>query len=244
MALSSADWPRLLSLAVHELRAPLTATIGYLHLLSQSGEPLSDRHKRLVLQTEKTCARLAALVADLSDLARLEAGTATLNAGTVDLFALVQRTATDLQAGTLPQLVLRGSQDEAPVVADTGRLRAALIAIATSVARGAPGIAIGCRRAVVDGAPVAVVVFGTAAVVDAVSSAAPPAMTAFDEWHGGTGLALPLGRRAIETFGGAIWSCVVGDDRGVVVQLPVVTDTSRTLKSIDSPGSLGGPSSS
>ena len=64
----------LLSLAVHEFRTPVTVVAGYLRMLAKAqAGPLAERQLALILEAEKSCARLTALVAELSDLASLRA---------------------------------------------------------------------------------------------------------------------------------------------------------------------------
>src|SRR5574342_1161935 len=79
-------WPKLLSLSVHEFRTPMTVVAGYIRmLLKDRAGPLSDQQRRLLEEAEKSCARLSALLVEMSDLAGLEAGTATFNKSAVDL---------------------------------------------------------------------------------------------------------------------------------------------------------------
>ena len=69
-------WPRLLSLTVHEFRTPMTVVAGYLRmLLKDRAGPITEQQRRLLEEAEKSCARLSALLAEVSDLANLEAGT-------------------------------------------------------------------------------------------------------------------------------------------------------------------------
>src|SRR5512137_2689499 len=83
------DTAELLALAVHEFRTPVTVVAGYLRMLAreQSG-PLTDRQRALVDEAERSCARLSGLVAEMSDLSNLEAGTAPMALDEVDLTAL------------------------------------------------------------------------------------------------------------------------------------------------------------
>ena len=74
-------WPKVLSLAVHEFRTPTTVVAGYIRmLLKERAGPLPDAQRRLLEEAEKSCGRLSALLAEMSDLSGLEAGTATFNA--------------------------------------------------------------------------------------------------------------------------------------------------------------------
>jgi signal transduction histidine kinase len=66
---------RLLAMASHDLRTPLTAIRGAIELLQrESTEGLSDEQRELLKIAHGNVERLAALVADLLDLARIEAG--------------------------------------------------------------------------------------------------------------------------------------------------------------------------
>src|SRR5258708_39642767 len=73
-------WAKILSLSVHEFRTPMTVVAGYIRmLLKDRAGPLSDQQRRLLEEAEKSCARATALVAEGSDLANLDGGTAPLN---------------------------------------------------------------------------------------------------------------------------------------------------------------------
>ena len=64
-------WPKILSLTVHEFRTPMTVVAGYIRmLLKDRAGPLNDQQRRLLEEAEKSCARLTALVAEVSDTAR------------------------------------------------------------------------------------------------------------------------------------------------------------------------------
>src|SRR5918999_2180574 len=85
-----ARWPKLLSLAVHEFRTPITVVAGYVRmLLKDRAGPLSDQQRKLLEEAEKSCARLSALLAEMSELSNLEAGTAPFNRSRIDLRALL-----------------------------------------------------------------------------------------------------------------------------------------------------------
>src|SRR5436190_22311816 len=84
-------YSRLLSLAVHELRTPASVVGGYLRMLQRDSDPpLADRQRRMIDEADKSCARLVALIAELSEVSRLDSGVTTLVREPVDLFPLVE----------------------------------------------------------------------------------------------------------------------------------------------------------
>src|SRR5688572_11895471 len=131
-------WHRLLSLAVHEFRTPVTVVAGYIRmLLKDRAGPLSDQQRRLLEEAEKSTGRLSGLITEMSDLAGLEAGTAPFNRSSLSVGPLVQ----DVIAG-LPPLpdreVTITFKDDAPgasVHGDPVRLKIALAAVFTALRR-------------------------------------------------------------------------------------------------------------
>ena len=68
-------FPRALSLAVHELRTPITVASGYLRmLLREQAGPISDKQRKMLEETERSCGRIGALISEMSELGKLEAG--------------------------------------------------------------------------------------------------------------------------------------------------------------------------
>src|SRR5436190_16814791 len=79
-------WAKILSLSVHEFRTPMTVVAGYIRmLLKDRAGPLTDPQRRLLEEAEKSCARLTALLTEVSDLSNLEGGTAPFNRQAADL---------------------------------------------------------------------------------------------------------------------------------------------------------------
>ena len=203
------NYPQLLSLAVHEFRTPASVVGGYLRMLQRDTEaPLSERQRKMIDEAEKSCARLVAIVAELSDVAKLDAGVVTLTRQPLDIFSLVAEVA-DLVHEAKDRdvrLTVRGTTDGAPTTGDVARLRSAFDAIFRAILREKPGqttVVAERRLATVDGRPSAVVIIADEASVQAAydREAGP-----FDEKRGGMGLALPLARRVIEGHGGRVWS--------------------------------------
>ena len=201
--------PQLLSLAVHEFRTPASVVGGYLRMLQRDSDPpLSERQRRMVDEAEKSCARLVAIVAELSDIGKLDGGDLSLARRPLDLFSLVGEVAELVHEAKDREVVLelRGSNTGAPLSGDAPRLRTAFDAICRAILREKPGPAtvVAERRLEVrDGRTSAVVILSDAASVQqAYESETRP----FDEKRGGLGLALPLARRVIEGHGGGLWA--------------------------------------
>jgi signal transduction histidine kinase len=200
---------QLLGLAVHEFRTPASVVGGYLRMLQRdaAGE-LNDRQRKMIDEAEKSCARLVTLIAEMSDVAKLDGGVIALARQPVDIFALVSDVAEHVQEARDREvrLEVRGEDGAAQVSGDATRLRAAFDAVFRAVLRekGGPCVVVAeRRREMQNGKGAAVVVVSDAATVQA---AYERDRGVFDEKRGGMGLALPLARRVIEGHGGRIAS--------------------------------------
>ena len=61
MTAEHALFPRAMSLAVHELRTPVTVVAGYLRMLiREQGGPLNEKQKKMLEEAERSCARISA----------------------------------------------------------------------------------------------------------------------------------------------------------------------------------------
>ena len=201
------SYPQLLSLAVHEFRTPASVVGGYLRMLQRdaAGE-LNDRQRKMIDEAEKSCARLVALIAELSDVSKLDSGAIALARQPVDVFALVSEVAEHVHEARDREvrLEVQGENGEAKLTGDATRLRSAFDAVFRAVLRekGGPCLVIAERRRETRGGqPTAVVVVSEAGSVQTVYERE---RDAFDEKRGGLGLALPLARRVIEGHGGRL----------------------------------------
>lgn len=219
------DYPQLLSLAVHEFRTPASVVGGYLRMLMRdTDQPLNERQRKMVEEAEKSCARLIALVAELSEVGKLDDGRAKLARQRLDLFPLVGEVAKGVHEAEDREvhLQVRGESDGAPMSGDAERLRTAFTAIFRAILRekGAACTVLADRRLERRGNQqwAVVVVAEEPSVQHAYESTAVP----FDEKRGGLGLALPIARRVIEAHGGQLSSPEGDAGRGIaIVALPV-----------------------
>jgi len=198
-----------LSLAVHEFRTPATIVGGYLRMLQRDGEStLTERQRKMIDEAEKSCTRLVALIAELSDISKLDAGMIALSRQPLDLFTLVGEVAGLVQEAKDRDvhLEVRGDTDGARIDGDATRLRTAFDAIFRAILREKPGpstVVADRRFETRGGTRSAVIVVADAASVQTACDQTP---APFDEKRGGLGLALPLARRVIEGHGGRLWS--------------------------------------
>jgi signal transduction histidine kinase len=205
------DCPRLLSLAVHEFRTPVTVVAGYLRMLLKMQPGLPDQPRRLLEEAEKSCSRLAGLIVELSEVANVEAGQIALGRQDVDLFDLVAEVAGSVQEGADRdvRLSLRPSDQRAVVSADRKYLARALDSLLNATLReraqagdivawcglqGAspPGRAFVAMAPGDDGGPH--------------GGFDPADWAPFEEWRGGVGFRLVLAQQVIALHGGTVYS--------------------------------------
>jgi len=221
------NFPRALSLAVHELRTPITVASGYLRmLLREQAGPLTDRQRQMLEEADRSCARIGALISEMSELGKLEAGELSIPGVTFDLAALSAELASNMHEGADRGIRLEvRTSTPVNVAGDRTRIAAAVRALIQAALRerAEPGaIIVECSTLSDIDRTWAVVAIGDESILPWLlegvrSTPSPP----FDEWRGGLGLALPVGRRVIEAHGGALWSAPAPRPRaGSALRLP------------------------
>src|SRR5262245_7747945 len=118
---TSTDYPQLISLAVHEFRTPAGIIAGYLRMLQRDADqPLTDRQRRMIDEAEKSCAKLVAMIAGLSDVGKIDAGAIGMNRAPIDLAGLVLNVAELVQEAKERDvhLVVRGASEAMPIGGD------------------------------------------------------------------------------------------------------------------------------
>jgi signal transduction histidine kinase len=227
MAAELNTFPRALSLAVHELRTPITVAAGYLRmLLREQAGALTDKQRKMLEEADRSCARIGALISEMSELGKLESGELRASGGPFDLSALLIELANDMHLGDNRGISLDvRAAIPITVSGDRARLATALRALMQAALRerGEPGvIVVECSVLPDSNRSWAVVTIGDDTVTPSLREGARTPGPAFDEWRGGLGLALPVGRRVIEAHGGAVWSAPDPRPRaGSGVRLPI-----------------------
>lgn len=195
----------------HELRTPMNGIIGYTQVLLDGLDgPLTEEQREDLQCIAASAERLLALINDILDLSKIEAGRVPLQRARTDLAAVVAEVLATVeplrQSKGLPVVV--AVADAPPLYADAQRLRQILLNLISNALkfteRGEVRI-----EATLTAAGVAVSVRDTGIGI-------PPEAHAyiFDEFRqvdsshsrrfGGTGLGLAISRRLVEMHGGTI----------------------------------------
>ncbi len=143
----------LVATVAHEFRTPLTSLRMAIHLCTeQVVGPLTEKQADLLHAAREDCERLQAIVDELLDLSRIQAGRVELRPVALDVEALV-RDALEAQAGTASQRGVQLRSEVLPgngaVSADPERAQLVLANLLTNAIRHSPGggvVSIGATR--------------------------------------------------------------------------------------------------
>ncbi|MFH1569405.1 MAG: ATP-binding protein, partial [Gemmatimonadota bacterium] len=194
----------------HDLRSPMNAIIGYTRLvLRKARGTLDDRQIRNLENIQTSSERLLALINDILDLSRIEAGRLELQVREADLGALVTECADALAPLVKPGVELvRQLESLPPVQTDPDRLRQVVMNLLGNAAKFTEQGSITVSLRAADG--------GAELRVADTGVGIPPEDLPhiFDEFRQvqrqggeqteGTGLGLSIARRIVELLGGAI----------------------------------------
>jgi signal transduction histidine kinase/ActR/RegA family two-component response regulator len=206
---------QFLAVTSHEIRTPMNGILGATELLM--GTPLSPAQQRYVQITHRSATALLALIDDVLDLSRIEAGKLALNATPVDLRTLIDD-ALDLVAMTLRDKPVTLSSEvagELPprVLADPLRLRQMLVNLLHNAAKFTDQGSVTLRVALLDDTPqtlrlrFSVVDTGIGIAPDKLGSifeAFTQADGSTTRRHGGSGLGLTIVRQLADLMGGRV----------------------------------------
>jgi hypothetical protein len=223
----------------HELRTPLNAVLGFAELLRMNAEaePLTRRQGQAVDQIHASGRHLLALVDEVLDLARIEAGRLSLSIERVDP-QLVVRQVCDL---VRPQAEAAGITLRAPdptaglgVVADRTRLRQVLLNLLTNAIKyNRPGghVLVELRQGP-DGVALSVRDTGIGLPADRMAELFQPFSRLGREAGDtpGTGVGLAVSRRLAEAMGGRLEAASVeGEGSCFTLHLPLARETAPVV---------------
>jgi signal transduction histidine kinase len=220
-----------IDLVSHELRTPLTNIIGFVSLMleGETGE-INEAQRRSLASVQRQARRLSALITDLLDVSRIEAGQVTMRQETVDLAAVAEAMLQELQPQAREKNLtvhFMAAPNLPPVRGDTERLsRVFTNLLGNAFKFTPPGGEVSLTLNVVNGE-----------LQGQVRDTGPgiPAEDLpriFDKFFqvervatrksGGTGLGLSIVRGIVEAHGGRVWAnSVVGEGTVFTFALPI-----------------------
>ena len=176
-SMSDSSFPRLVSLACHDLRTPLATVYGFARTLTRAGE-LDERSARFVTMIEEASEQMTELLDELGTAARIESGRWEPVSRPVNTLELVQ--ADDRR------IIVEGAGET--VVIDADAVQRSLKALAVAAIRHGRVESVSWR------------VTGRLFELSPVTEAAAPVVTADDQKDLGSLVA----RLVIEELGGAL----------------------------------------
>lgn len=199
----------------HEFRTPLNGIIGYLEVLSSDlGQGFApDKVQRIIEDVHSASKHLLALINDILDLSRIEAGMQDHHPESVDIGSVVETSVEVMRALAVKKVIVldvRLGENLPAVIADPRHLHQVLINILSNAIKYSRPQ--GRVRIVVEGGRPDQV--SIAISDEGIGIAAKDVARVFDNFErgndvtttneGGTGLGLPLAKRLLEINGGSI----------------------------------------
>ncbi len=231
----------------HEIRTPLNAIVGFSELLTASPDPLSPRQRQFVGDIQTAGEHLLGLMADLLDLAQMEAGRMEVRAEPLALAPLVREVVAVAEALAEPRrtrLVLKLESDTLGAWGDERRVRQALYnLLANAVQYSPPGTVVTvvaqregqwARVSVSDEGPgippeLQDHIFEDFVRLPVPGDAAPPP---------GTGLGLAVSRRLVQAMGGRLTvDSTVGKGSEFTCLLPLYESEAASAPPLPAPRS-------
>ncbi len=130
----------LVATVAHELRSPLTGVKGFVTTLLNRWDRLNDDQKKLMLTTVATDSdRLARLITELLDVARIDTGRLSLYRRELELVPLVDRVVDSVRAGTTRTILVEHDDPDAVVFADPDKFTQVLTNLVENAVRHGDG---------------------------------------------------------------------------------------------------------
>ena len=228
----------------HEIRTPMNAILGTADLLWES--PLNPDQKKYVRLFQSSCESLLALINDILDLSKVEAGQLELEEIPFDLREIVERSceliAPKARRKNLELLCRLQSDIPTHLLGDPSRLRQILINLLDNAVKftheGEIILECGLRQRECESKDVELLfsVRDTGIGLpeqkrNAIFESFTQADSSTTRKYGGTGLGLTICRRLVQMMGGQIWA-----------ESPVKSSPQKT-QTVPRPSSKGGPGS-
>ncbi|GEL94106.1 sensor histidine kinase [Cellulomonas composti] len=222
---------QFLSLVSHELRTPLTSVLGYLELLTDGTDDLSDEQREYLTVIERNARRQLKLVGDLLLTAQVDAGTFAVAPQRIDAADVARASVTAaLPAAEAAGVTLLCESVPSPVDADPLRLAQAVDNLVSNAVKftphgGSVRVVVGPDRRADEGAVrISVVDTGIGIPPDELDRLATRffrATTATRRAIPGIGLGLSIAKAVVDAHGGELQiTSTVGEGTAFTIALP------------------------
>ncbi len=199
----------------HELRTPLNAIIGFSEImLTESLAPLaSDAHRSHLTEILDAGRHLLAVINDILDVSRIEAGQFTIQPEPVDMSRVMESSLRLIRLRAERQGVCLATECGAPpprIMGDARLLKQALLNLLANAVKFTPGggtVTIGCRREADQSFCFTVTDTGIGMKEEDIPTALRPFRQvdgALNRRYTGAGLGLPLAKAFVELHNGAL----------------------------------------
>ncbi|MDM7832317.1 sensor histidine kinase [Cellulomonas edaphi] len=200
------------ALVSHELRTPLSSVLGYLELILDGPDPLTEEQREFLLVVERNARRQLRLVSDLLLSAQLDAGTFSIDHRDVDLGDVARATLAEAGPAAEAAGVVLGLHvpDPVHVPGDATRLEQVLANLVSNAVKFTPRggwVDVRVERAPEGGARVAVSDTGIGIAPDELDGLATRffrASSATQRAIPGVGLGLSIAKAVVEAHGGEL----------------------------------------
>lgn len=250
---------RFLATMSHELRTPLNSIIGFSTILrTRLGDQLEPRYLKFLDNIRSSGEHLLAMISDILDLSKVEAGKLELHPETVHVPDLIEGVCDIMRAAARErqlELVVETEPDLPPIEADPIRLKQILLnLLANAVKFAYEGTAVRIIAQVLDEerSPLRVPSLQLAVADRGIGIAPADQRVIFDEFrqvfqtdgrnYGGTGLGLALVKRLVELHHGLVTvDSTLGEGSTFAVVLPLAyRGTAATGPAVTLPAAVEG----
>ncbi len=198
----------------HEFRTPLNAILGYTSLLLEGvAGSLNDKQERNLTRVDSNAQHLLALINDILDISRIEAGRMPLTIESIDLELLVREVLAELDplvARSRLSVALRIEPGLPAVSSDRAKVKQIVVNLVSNAVKFTPAgsvtVAIAAERS---GGPLRVAVADTGIGIDAADQEKifedfQQADPSTERRYGGAGLGLAISRRLAHMLNGRL----------------------------------------
>jgi signal transduction histidine kinase len=225
--LADAELARLLSLAAHEVRNPLSTILGFIKIVLNRGE-IPPQHREWLQTAVNSCGRLTDVANQLSDYARLVSGDTKLNRARTDLPAVLRETIDALPVFADREVSVElGATGPATLQADRVWLKRAITAIIDALRREVGStntLHVHQENGEYQGKPAAWILIGDDDQLNVLRQQPKDSLGWFDDKErGNLGVTIWIAKWVLNAHGGGLWAPVTGaKGSGGIITLPTL----------------------